>query len=62
MMEWLFVLGTSLSFVFGCAWHAWTHRCRPVDVHDLDAAYARGREDEATQRDEEIRLLTEMLR
>ena len=51
-----------VSFTLGCAWHAWTHRCRPVGVHDIDDAYQRGLADARTQRDEEIRLLTEMLR
>ena len=51
-----------VAFTFGCAWHAWTHRCRLVGVHDIDDAYQRGRVDERTQRDEEIRLLSWMAR
>jgi hypothetical protein len=49
--------GLCLAFCLGCAWQAWQHECRPVDIHQVDAAYQRGRADERAEREEQIRSL-----
>jgi hypothetical protein len=53
---WLALL---MAFIAGSAWRGWTHRCRPIGIHDLDDAYQRGRADERVRREQEIRALDE---